>query len=242
MLEGVMIGARQKHINVRLIHIFLIMPVLLNLWACNSSAPTQFIPNDTQIQVTPLPEPRRSGQLSLEETLLIRRSARTFSDQPLRLSEISQLLWAAQGITNPRGYRTAPSAGALYPLELYCVTEAGVFHYLPHDHALITVLEGDVREPLHKAGLSQEAILDAPMVLIFTAVYERTRVKYGAERSPRYVHLEAGHAAQNVLLQAVSLGLGAVPIGAFTDDDVQHLLGLPRDHQPLYLIPVGHPD
>jgi SagB-type dehydrogenase family enzyme len=127
-------------------------------------------------------------------------------------------------------------------LEIYIVTEAGVFHYLPHDHALDTVLEGDVRDSLHKAALNQNAILNAPMILVVTAVYERTQVKYGADRSPRYVHLEAGHAAQNVLLQAVSLGLGAVPIGAFHDEDVQAALILPEDHQPLYLIPIGHPD
>ena len=209
---------------------------------CQSPQPTLNTQNNTQLQITPLPEPRLESQLSLEETLQLRRSIREYSDQQLHLDEISQILWAAQGVTHARGYRTAPSAGALYPLELYIVTEVGVFHYLPHDHALSTVLEGDFRDSLHDAALNQEAILNAPMVLILTAVYERTQVKYGAERSPRYVHFETGHAAQNVLLQAVSLGLGAVPIGAFSDKDVQAVLGLPADHQPLYLIPVGHPD
>lgn len=234
-------GVKRKRVHNRRIHVILIIFLLFNFSGCKSPEPVHTVQNDTQHQITPLPEPRAKGQLSLEETILLRRSTRDFTDQPLSLSEISQLLWAAQGITDPRGYRTAPSAGALYPLEIYSVTEAGVFHYLPHDHALDTVLEGDVRDSLHDAALNQKAILNAPMVLVVTAVYERTQVKYGTERSPRYVQLEAGHAAQNVLLQAASLGLGAVPIGAFHDEDVQAVLTLPEDHQPLYLIPVGHP-
>jgi SagB-type dehydrogenase family enzyme len=181
------------------------------------------------------------GALSLEETLLRRRSVRGFSSEQLSLSEISQLLWAAQGITDPRGFRTAPSAGALYPLELYVVLEQGVFHYDPHAHSLTTVTAGDLRSDLYEVSLKQDPILDAPMILVVTAVFSRTEDKYGYARSPRYVYLEAGHAAQNVLLQAVSLNLGAVPIGAFEDMRVQEVLGLPADHEPLYLIPVGHP-
>jgi SagB-type dehydrogenase family enzyme len=192
------------------------------------------------VEITPLPEPSTEGLLSLEETLLRRRSVRDFSPEQLSSHEISQLLWAAQGITDSRGFRTAPSAGALYPLELYVVLEEGVFHYDPDAHHLTTVAVGDRRSNLYAVALEQDAILNAPMVLVLTAVFSRTEAKYGRVRSPRYIHMEVGHAAQNVLLQAVSLGLGAVPIGAFEDVRVQEVLGLPADHEPLYLIPIGH--
>jgi SagB-type dehydrogenase family enzyme len=191
--------------------------------------------------VIELPEPRLKGTLTLEETLAKRRSVRKFNDVELTQAEIGQLSWAAQGITHPAGMRTAPSAGALYPLELYVVTPSGTYHYEPEGHRLTLVLEGDARPALHEAALGQEAVLEAPAVFVITAIYERTAQKYGEERSPRYVHLEAGHAAQNLLLQAVALDLGAVPMGAFYDEDVQKVLELPPDHAPLYLIPVGHP-
>jgi SagB-type dehydrogenase family enzyme len=189
---------------------------------------------------TALPAPALASGTSLEEALVRRRSVREFENTPLTPSELGQLLWAAQGITHDRGFRTAPSAGALYPLELYVVTAEGVFHYEPQGHRLRTVSHGDARPALCQAALSQVPVRQAPAVFVVTAVRERTAVKYGAERSPRYVHLEAGHAAQNLLLQAVVLGLGAVPIGAFYDEDVQAALGVPADHEPLYLIPVGH--
>jgi SagB-type dehydrogenase family enzyme len=124
---------------------------------------------------------------------------------------------------------------------MYVTTTDGIFHYQPYDHQLLVVSPKDARERLYQAALKQEPVRQAPAVFILTAVYERTAAKYGAERSPRYVHLEAGHAAQNLLLEAAALGLGAVPIGAFHDEEIQKALGLPVDHQPLYLIPVGHP-
>ncbi len=192
-------------------------------------------------QVTTLPTPRLRGTLTLEETLVQRRSVREFSDAPLTLWELGQLLWAAQGITHPAGLRTAPSAGALYPLEVYAVTRAGVYHYEPQEYGLTVQVQGDVRSTLYAAALRQDVVLNAPVVIVIAAVYARTVQKYGEERSPRYVHLEAGHAAQNVLLQAVALNLGAVPIGAFLDDQVKGVLALPSEQQPLYLIPIGHP-
>jgi SagB-type dehydrogenase family enzyme len=164
-----------------------------------------------------------------------------FNAQPLTNGELGQLLWAAQGITRERGFRTAPSAGALYPLEMYLATTDGVFHYQPHDHQLLVTSPEDAREKLYQAALEQEPVRQAPAVFIVTAVYERTATKYGEDRGPRYVHLEAGHAAQNLLLEAAALELGAVPIGAFHDEEIQRALELPADHQPLYLIPVGHP-
>jgi SagB-type dehydrogenase family enzyme len=187
-----------------------------------------------------LPPPGLVGEKSLEEVIASRRSMREFADQALSWSDISQLLWSAQGITDPGGLRTAPSAGALYPLEIYVALPDGAYHYLPCGHAVESVSAGDLRGDLWQAGLRQDALRQASAIFVIAAVYERTEAKYG-ERAERYVHMEAGHAAQNMLLQAVALELGAVPIGAFSDELVQAALGLPADHRPLYLIPVGHP-
>lgn len=200
------------------------------------SAPTLSLPDRT-----PLPPPDTKGVRSLEEVLSLRRSVRDFGAEPLGLAKVGQLLWAAQGITNPRGYRTAPSAGALYPLELYLATADGVFCYDPANHELEVLSREDARPRLFEAALRQEPVRQAPAVFVIAAVYERTAAKYGGERAPRYVHMEAGHATQNLLLEAVALDLSAVPIGAFRDEEIQSALGLPEDHQPLYLIPVGHP-
>lgn len=187
-----------------------------------------------------LPPPRMKGPLSLEETLLRRRSVRAYTDRPLTREEVGQLLWAAQGITREDRYRTAPSAGALYPLELYVAGAGGVWHYVPQGHVLEKWVAEDRRPRLCEAALSQAAVCRAPAVFVVAAVFARTAQKYG-DRATRYVWLEAGHAAQNLLLQAVALGLGAVPIGAFYDDQVRTALDLPADHAPLYLIPVGEP-
>lgn len=192
------------------------------------------------VQVLELPAPRLASEVSLEEALAARRSVREFTDEPLTLEDLSQLLWAAQGLTASWGGRTAPSAGALYPLEVYLVAPDGLSHYLPGGHQLEVLAEDDRRAALARAALGQEVIARAPVVLVIAGVYGRTARKYG-DRAERYVQLEAGHAAQNVLLQAVALGLGAVPVGAFEDRAVQEALGLPRDHEPLYLIPVGYP-
>ncbi len=188
-----------------------------------------------------LPPPARTGRMSLEEALARRRSVRKLSDKPLSDRELSQLLWAAQGITHGEGLRTAPSAGALYPLEIYVATATGLFHYDPPRHQLHRRSELDLRPALYRAALSQEPVREAAAVFVVAAVYERTAQKYGADRSPRYVHLEAGHAAQNLLLQAVALGLGGVPMGAFRDAEIQKALSLPAGERSLYVIPIGHP-
>lgn len=198
----------------------------------------------TSPQVFELPQPRLKGRMSLEETLAQRRSIRSFKEGPLKLSELSQLLWAMQGITDPRGLRTAPSAGATYPLEIYVVVSniqglsPGVYHYMPQGHGLERIAEGDKRQVLYEAALRQAPVKTAPLVVVIAAEYERTVRRYG-ERGIRYVHMEAGHVAQNLCLQAVALGLGTVPIGAFEDEEVKNVLGLPEVHKPLYLIPVG---
>jgi len=189
-----------------------------------------------------LPPPKQTGPVSIEEAIARRRSVREFDDAALGDAEHGQLLWAAQGITHrSMGLRTAPSAGALYPLELYLVTKEGVFHYEPRAHQLKMTMPADVRNALYNAALRQEAVGDAPSILVLTGIYERTAKKYGSARAERYVHLEAGHATQNVLLQAIALGLAAVPIGAFEDDEVRQVMALPQTHRPLYLVPVGHP-
>jgi SagB-type dehydrogenase family enzyme len=187
-----------------------------------------------------LPPPEQKGKMSLEEALGRRRSVREFTGEALTERELSQLLWAALGITHAEGLRTAPSAGALYPLDLYVASAGGFYRYEPRLHQLIRLSDRDMRAAMCHTALDQEAITQAPAVFVIAAVYERTARKYGASRTPRYVHIEVGHAAQNLLLEALALGLGGVPVGAFDDDALQKALELPVDHCPLYLIPVGH--
>ena len=188
-----------------------------------------------------LPAPTTVGTMSLEEAIAKRRSNRDLSGQALSREQISQLAWSAQGITDSeRLLRTAPSAGALYPLELYLVTAEGIFHYLPLEHGLFPVTTGDMRSRLSEAARGQATVAQAALDVVIAAVYERTKNRYG-DRGERYVHLEAGHAAQNLLLQATSLGLGAVPMGSFDDGRVASVLSLPEDCTPLYIIPIGHP-
>ncbi|UCD23097.1 MAG: SagB/ThcOx family dehydrogenase [Gemmatimonadota bacterium] len=196
--------------------------------------------------VIELPQPVHKGGISLTETLHGRRSVREFTASPLTLEQLSQLLWAGQGVTHPKGYRTAPSAGALYPLELVVaaglVTDlpAGVYRYRPRKHDLLQSLEGDQRPALAMAAVGQNWISDAAAILAIAAVYERTTKEYG-KRGVQYVHIDAGHAAQNLCLQAVALGLGTTVVGAFDDSSVTQLLQLAADEQPVLLIPVGRP-
>ena len=191
-----------------------------------------------------LPPIESKGELSIEEALERRRSVRDFGRDRLDLADVSQLLWSAQGLTGRRGFRTAPSAGALYPLELYVVAgnveglSAGVYHYRPKKHELVSLANGDLRRPLALAALDQRWVSRAPAVLVIAAVYERTAKKYG-QRARRYVHMEVGFAAQNIYLQATARSLGTVMVGAFDDNAVQDVLGLPSDHEPLGLMPVG---
>ena len=176
--------------------------------------------------------------MSLEETLAERRSIREYAPRLLERRELSQLLWATQGTTHAAGLRTAPSAGALYPLELYVALPDGVWRYLPRDHALQRVGDRDARPALWAAGLRQDPLRTAPAVFVFAAVLARTARKYGA-RAERYVLVEVGHAAENLLLQATALGLGGVPIGAFDDERVGAAVGLSDNEEALYLVPVG---
>ena len=190
-------------------------------------------------EIINLPKPNQDGKMSLEKTIAVRRSKREFSPQPLSLEQISQLVWSAQGQEPGSKYRTTPSAGATYPLELLVVTANGLFHYLPAGHALKQASNEDLRTELAAAAWGQNFIKDAPLTLIFAAEFSRTTNHYG-KRGTRYVYMEAGHAAQNVHLQAESLGLGSVAVGAFDDSAVNEVLTLPENLEPVYMVTVGY--
>ncbi|NWG13259.1 MAG: SagB/ThcOx family dehydrogenase [Acidobacteria bacterium] len=208
-------------------------------------------------QAIGLPAPRLDGSCSVEKALATRRSVRAFKEEGLSIAALSQLVWAAQGITLKTdappnwqwgtwqgGRRTAPSAGALYPLELYIVAgnvdglKPGIYKYRPQTHQLLGVSTGDKRGELATAALGQKWIQTAPCVFVVGAVYSRTEVKY-RERTPRYVHIEVGHAVENICLQAVALGLGTTMVGAFDDTQVKKAVGMAEDEQPLAIVPVG---
>ncbi|MBW2645600.1 MAG: SagB/ThcOx family dehydrogenase [Deltaproteobacteria bacterium] len=195
-------------------------------------------------EIIRLSEPRYDSKTSIEKALRERRSVRDYKDVPLTLAEVGQLLWAAQGITARRGFRTAPSAGALYPLELYVVAgnvndlPDGIYKYRPYGHDLVRVAHGDKRLELCNAALGQSPVRNAAAVIVFSAVYERTTRKYG-QRGIQYVYMEVGHAAQNICLQTASLNLGTVTIGAFYDDTVKRILNMPEKEEPLYIMAVG---
>jgi SagB-type dehydrogenase family enzyme len=195
-----------------------------------------------------LPTPNLSGVLNVEEAMGIRRSARSFKDDPLSLEQLSQLLWAAQGITGQSGYRTIPSAGATFPIEVFAVVglntvqslHKGVYHYDAKSHVLTLHAEGDLRQSLSDAALGEESIATVPLNIVVCAIFQRTTSIYG-KRGERYVYIEAGHLGQNVALQALSLGLATVMIGAFHDEEVQEVLHLDEPVRPLYIIPAGVP-
>src|SRR6056297_1187597 len=191
-----------------------------------------------------LPQPQKNSSISVEEAIANRRSVRNYSDEPLSLSSVSQLVWAAQGVTGPDGRkRAAPSAGALYPLEVYVVAEdlpdldAGVYHYLPSSHNLELVSEGRAMKDLARAALGQMFISEAPAAIVITGDYSVTTQKYG-ERGKQYVHMEAGHAAENLFLQATSLDLETVTVGAFQEKELKELLNIPDQEIPFYIMPI----
>jgi SagB-type dehydrogenase family enzyme len=204
-----------------------------------------------------LPPPQLKGKVSLEETILRRRSVRRYRREPLDLHQLSQILWSAQGITGTRGFRAVPSAGATYPLEIFVVVgqqgviaseakqapeelQAGIYHYEAASHSLSLHKPADLRPDLARATLDQEFIIDAPVDIVICALYHRTSYKYG-RRGERYVHMEVGHAGENIHLQAVALGLATVEVGAFHDEEVRTILGVEEQIKPLYIMPLGKP-
>jgi SagB-type dehydrogenase family enzyme len=197
-----------------------------------------------QRQLIQLPRPRLKSGYSFEKVLGERRSVREYSSEALTLAHVSQLLWAAQGVTHTEGWRTAPSAGATFPLELYLVAgnvnglAQGLYRYRADQHKLIQFVNKDLRADLAAAALGQEWMKGSAIIIVIAAVYDRATRKYG-QRGIRYAHMEVGHAAQNVYLQAASLNLGTALVGAFDDKRVKEVLKLPSDEQPLGLMPVG---
>jgi SagB-type dehydrogenase family enzyme len=208
-----------------------------------------------------LPPPQLKGKVSIEETILKRRSVRKYRREPLDLRQLSQILWSAQGITGTRGFRAAPSAGATYPLEIFVVIgkesvtiseiptasgrapeelQAGIYHYEPDSHSLSLHKSADLRPDLARATLDQEFIIDAPVDIAVCALYSRTSYRYG-RRGERYVHMEVGHVGENIHLQAVALGLATVEVGAFHDEEVRKVLGVEEQIKPLYIMPIGKP-
>jgi len=233
--------------------------ICITFSACVSETTANVINNDVSIDAEEtqltyiLPAPELDGEVSVEKALANRRSHRQFQDKSISTEQLSQILWAAYGITLPRpnepnlrgGLRTAPSAGARYPLEIYVVVgnveglEPGVYRYISEEHKLVKTVSGDVRNELSEAALGQRMISAAPVTVFYSAVFERITERYG-DRGIYYAYIELGHSAQNVYLQVEALQLGTCAIGAFTDDSVRQVLNLPENEEPLYLMPIGH--
>ncbi len=192
-----------------------------------------------------LPEIVFSNDSSIENIILNRRSIRTYSPKTVKIDDVSKLLWAGQGITSSDGLRAAPSAGALYPIELYLVSynieklEKGVYKYIPQTHSLKLVKIENIKEPLSAAALSQECVKNSMGIIVITAVFERTTRKYG-ERGRNYVYFEAGCVAENIHLMAENLKIGTVVVGAFYEEKVKAIIGMEKDEIPIALLPFGY--
>ncbi|MFC1500883.1 SagB/ThcOx family dehydrogenase [Elusimicrobiota bacterium] len=193
-----------------------------------------------EIKNVSLPQPKLDSSYSLERAILKRRSVRNYINKELDNGQISQVLWSAQGITNKSmGFRSAPSAGAIYPIELLVLTNKGVFIYYPDNHSLGKISSADKRSELSRAAYSQGFISDAGMTVVVCANYSHITKRYGS-RGIRYADMEAGHIAQNIHLQAVALELSSVPVAAFSEEGVHELLNLSKDSTPIYIISVGY--
>ena len=195
-----------------------------------------------------LPSAQTDGTVSLEKAIKVRRTIRSFTSEQLTLEHFSQLLWAAYGITEDRGFkRAAASGGACYPMDIYALVgeegikgiEAGIYHYEPMGHSVSQILEGDLREEVARASLGQMWMATPPLSLVICAEYDRITSRYG-DRGVRYAIIEAGHMGQNIFLQAEALGLGAGIVGAFQDEAVIQVMGTPPSHEPLLIMPVGY--
>jgi SagB-type dehydrogenase family enzyme len=219
----------------------ILVSVLLIVWACSRA-------EVESAEDIPLPAPRLKGTISLEEAIKARRSVRSYSAKALSLEQVSQILWAGQGITDERGFkRAAPSAGALYPLELYLAVKdggvkglsGGVYHYIAQEHKLELVKKSDENSALARAALGQMWMAKAPVMMVLACEYPRTMRKYG-QRGIRYVHIETGLAAENILLQAEALGLCTCPVGAFQDEEAGGVINLSATGQPLLILTIGY--
>lgn len=197
-------------------------------------------------RIVPLPRPQLAGEVALKTAFAERRSVREYTRDPLTLAEVAQVLWAGQGATHSGARRTVPSAGALYPIELYLLAgdvtglETGLYRYRVAGHDLAELGQQDLRAKLADAALGQDQVKAAPAVIVITGAVGRTASKYG-QRATRYVLMEVGSAAQNIHLQAAALRLGTVVIGAFTDARVMQVLGMPDEESPFCIMPLGRP-
>jgi len=218
-------------------------------WSCATIMVGLFFSSITSQgdEIIKLPPPAHQGKMSVEQALKKRRTVRQFAHRGLELSQVSQLLWGMGGVSNRRGLRTAPSAGATYPLEYYLVAgergisglAPGVYRYRPDTHTLELTLKGDLRAPVARACLHQMWMAEAPVMVVFSAEFRRCLARYG-DRGIRYTHMEVGAASQNLFLQAEALGLAAGIVGAFQDQTLSHTLHLPPQHEPLLILPVGY--
>jgi len=230
-------------INTLIIIFVLPIIILLGILIFLHYQKSQLKVMDNNLTIIQLAEPKRRGEISFEETINQRRSVREYKDEPLTFSEVSQLLWSAQGL-NQKGSRVVPSAGALYPIEVYVVVKnveglaSGVYHYLPESHSIEIYLQKEISQKLADIALGQEHVLEAPVNIIISGVFSRTTNKYG-QRGIQYVYQESGHAAQNVYLQAESLGLGTVVVGAFNQSGIDQLFNFKEDQKVLYIMPLG---
>jgi len=235
-----------RYLTILMITIFILLPA--SAWSGNLSL------EHKAIATIELCKPDLDSEFSIEKVLQERRSVRKYTDDPVTLEEVSQLLWAAYGITYTReglpdfirgGLKTAPSAGARYPLEIYLIAGnvrgllSGVYWYVPEGHVLKRLADGDIRIDLQAVCRNQEFAGEAPISIVWSAVYERCTEKYGDRGRDRYVCMDLGHSAQNVYLQCGSLGLGTCAIGSFIDDSLKKLIGMTAEEGPLYVMPVG---
>ena len=224
---------------------FFLMPFLSNKEAMAGKVADKTGRKEPQMN---LPKPNLKGDISVEAAIKHRRTVRSYLSKSLTLEQLSQIFWASQGITDDRGYkRSAPSAGALYPMDIYAVVgddgveglRSGIYYYDPHKHAATLISEGDFRKDVARTALSQMWMARAPLNLVITSEYSRITRKYGT-RGERYAMIEAGHIGQNIFLQAEALGLRAGIVGAFHDSDVIRVMKIKRSHEPLLILPVGY--
>jgi len=239
-------------ISVKKIYLLVIVLFTLVITEGHSQTPLTKVDGDQLTYI--LPSPQADGKISVEHALANRRSHRSYTDQAISAEQLSQVLWAAYGITSPRpdspnlrgGLRTAPSAGGLYPYEIYILVgkvngiETGLYHYVSQEHKIVKVRDQDLRESLSVASFGQNQIKEAPVTLLYAAIYGRMVARYGARGTDRFVYIDLGHSAQNVYLQAEALKLGTCSVGGFDDEKVIEIMQLPEEEIPLYIMPLGH--
>ena len=196
-------------------------------------------------KVTNLPEPNLQSNFSLEQALKQRRSRRDFSDNPISLNQLSQVLWAAYGITKEPIYKTAPSAGAIYPMTIYVSTckvknmENGFYRYIPETHSLKLIDDNNYKKIIYKLGYRQNCLKNPAFTILMAANFNKIENRYG-NKAKRYTFMEAGHISQNIYLQVESLGLGTVAVGAFNEASMNKNLPVKAEENIIYIMPIGN--